>query len=427
MSIATYIIGSAIHEMLAMPAGSVDLVVTSPPFLGLRDYLADDDPMKPHEHGAVATPLDFVHQLLDTVEAVGHVLAPHGSLVIELGDSMAGSGGAGGDYYEDGIRAGQPKPAGSAKLARSTTKGRRRDGAEQPRTREVHKAGRSYVDPSTQRRPGVPAMRSTGTGWPEDKSLAMIPEMLRLAMGYGLVPFSDRTTERWLIRNVVRWCKPNPSVGDEGDKFRRGANDVLVATKSPTRYWDKLKARGPSRTDPSATSPLLDWWELPTGTYPGQHHATFPLEFVRPFVETMAPERVCTTCGEPSRRLVRRTDEYEAQRGGGDLYANDGVADRGTGRNGGYVGQGGTKRAGLVSAQYEHVAWTDCGHDTWRRGVVLDPYAGTGTTLAAANGLGRDALGIDADRRNAELAVDRIGPLWLTIQEGHAHDAAIQS
>jgi len=422
VSSSRYIIGSAIHEMLAMPAGSVDLVVTSPPFLGLRDYLAADDPMKEHEHGAVATPLEFVHQLLDTVEAAGHVLAPHGSLVIELGDSMAGSGGAGGDYYNaDGLRAGQPKPAGSAKLSRSTTKGRRRDGDDVPRTRDVHKAARSYVDPSTQRRPGVPAMQSTGVGWPEDKSLAMIPEMLRLAMGYGMVPFSDRTTERWMIRNVVRWCKPNPSVGDEGDKFRRATNDVLVATRSATRYWDKLKARRPSRTQATATSPLLDYWELPTGTFKGSHHATFPLEFVAPFVETLAPERVCTVCGEPSRRLVRRTDEYDAQRGGGDLYGNHDGNDRGTGRNGGYTTQGGAKRTGLVAAEYEHVGWSDCGHDSWRRGIVLDPYAGTGTTLAAANGLGRDGLGIDADRRNAELAVDRIGPMWLTIEEGHAH------
>ena len=445
MTAARFIVGSCLHELAHLPAGSVDLVVTSPPFLGLRDYLDEADPLKPHEHGRVGTPLEFVHEMLDMVEAVGRVLAPHGSLVIELGDSMAGSGGAGGDYDEDGQRAGQPKPAGSAKLARQNpryregtprwdrpgsgqvrsedpvprpTKGRRRDGEPQPRTRDVGKAARSYEDPATGRRPGVLAMRSTGPGWPDDKSLAMIPELLRIAMAYGAVPFSDRTTERWLVRNVVRWCKPNPSVGDEGDKFRRGCNDMLVATQAPDRYWDRLAARGPSRSKAGETSPLLDWWELPTGQFRGAHHATFPLDLVAPLIASMCPERVCTTCGQPSRRIIRKTDEYEAARpGGGDMYAaQTGENDRGTGRNG-----AGGHPGGMVAAQYEHVGWTDCEHGTWRRGLVLDPYAGTGSTLSAAVGAGRDAIGIDLDHRNVELAVNRIGPMFITIEEGTSH------
>lgn len=49
-------------------------------------------------------------------------------------------------------------------------------------------------------------------------------------------------------------------------------------------------------------------------------------------------------------------------------------------------------------------------------GVVLDPFAGTGTTLAVASGMGRDSIGIDLDARNAELAVQRVGPLLLTVE-----------
>jgi hypothetical protein len=55
--------------------------------------------------------------------------------------------------------------------------------------------------------------------------------------------------------------------------------------------------------------------------------------------------------------------------------------------------------------------WTDCGHDDYRRGIVLDPFAGSGTTLAVATGLGRDAIGIDLDARNADLARERVGML----------------
>lgn len=86
-------------------------------------------------------------------------------------------------------------------------------------------------------------------------------------------------------------------------------------------------------------------------------------------IKAMCPERVCRECGEPSRRISG-----------------------------------------------EPTYWTDCGHDNWRPGIVLDPFAGTGTTLAVATGHGRDAIGIDIDERNAELAEERIGPMFLTIE-----------
>lgn len=39
-----------------------------------------------------------------------------------------------------------------------------------------------------------------------------------------------------------------------------------------------------------------------------------------------------------------------------------------------------------------------------------------GTTLKVADGHGRDAIGIDLDERNAALAEERIGPMFLTIE-----------
>lgn len=48
-------------------------------------------------------------------------------------------------------------------------------------------------------------------------------------------------------------------------------------------------------------------------------------------------------------------------------------------------------------------------------GTILDPFCGTGTTLAVATGHGRNAIGIDIDCRNADLARQRVG-MWLTVQ-----------
>lgn len=48
-------------------------------------------------------------------------------------------------------------------------------------------------------------------------------------------------------------------------------------------------------------------------------------------------------------------------------------------------------------------------------GTVLDPFAGSGTTLEAALGLGRSGAGIDIDARNVALAQDRLGMFPLEV------------
>src|SRR5690606_8504850 len=82
----------------------------------------------------------------------------------------------------------------------------------------------------------------------------------------------------------------------------------------------------------------------------------------------------------------------------------------------------GTHEGGLVKGwegTYERYSarqskgWTDCGHNNWRPAVVLDPFVGSGTTLAVATGHGHDAIGIDLDERNYQLALERVGPMLL--------------
>ena len=48
-------------------------------------------------------------------------------------------------------------------------------------------------------------------------------------------------------------------------------------------------------------------------------------------------------------------------------------------------------------AKKETVGWTDCGHGTPARGVVSDPFMGTGTTLRTAVKEGFDAIGVDLE------------------------------
>lgn len=237
---------------------------------------------------------------------------------------------------------------------------------------------------------------------------------------------------------VITWCRPNPPVGALGDKWRPATSDVVVACVSEKgRYWDDLVTRKPgasfnrptggpnggrkSRQHPEvnkwddrlehhpAGAPLLDYWEITAGGYKGSHYAVFPPALVEPLVKAMTPERVCRTCGEPSRRIVETSYEAhgdpEKQNLEPKAQADYALQQRQENAQGMTHG-----RATKIS---ETIGWSDCEHDNWRSGLVLDPFAGSGTTLGVASGHGYDTIGIDLDERNEDLARDRIGPLMF--------------
>jgi hypothetical protein len=167
------------------------------------------------------------------------------------------------------------------------------------------------------------------------------------------------------------------------------------------------------------------------------HYATFPMALPKRLIEAMCPLRVCRECGKPSERIVGEA-EYVNSRNGKPvttLHFREGVAVEGQGNSRNTDGQG--DRAATKIAPT--LGWSDCGcsecvngcrapfgvrcsvcnsdtkRDKWRTGVVLDPFAGSGTTLEAAQAVGRHAIGIDLDPRNADLAQQRVG-MFLTVE-----------
>ena len=379
MSEATYLVGDVFDRMAAMPDGSVDLVLTSPPFLALRSYLPADHPDKAKEIGSEPTPAEFLDTLLRLTAEWGRLLAPHGSIAVELGDTYASSGGN--DFA--------------------------------PRGR-----------------------RGNGPGWPLDKSMCGIPHLYHLSLAYGrnLLTGEPSPAGQWRIRNVVAWVRPNPPVGALGDKYRPATSYITIATRARDRWFDLDAVRtigneppkvrtysannsgaqnaksgwtGPgSGADNPAGAPPLDWWEVPTEPYIGSHYATWPRKLLGRPIESMCPREVCTACGEPRRRMV----DVQGLAGRDFLGADN---DRGVGLQG--------KRPPMPEITRTTTGWSDCGCGApFRTGIVLDPFAGSGTTLAVATGLGRDAIGIDLDARNAELARDRCGMFLTVIAPGEA-------
>jgi hypothetical protein len=427
-----YRIGDVFARMAEIPDGSIDLIVTSPPFLALRSYLPADHPDKAKEIGSEATPAEFIDTLLALSAEWGRVLAPHGSLCVELGDTFSGSGGAGGDYATNGLREGQGKFDGSGRRSRAAD------------------VAAGILAPTN--RPG-PEGRDRIPGWPLAKSLTGIPTLYPWSLAYGrnLLTGQPSPAGQWRIRNIIVWARPNPPVGALGDKFRPATSYITVACRGARRYFDLDAVRGDvaelgvrsvggasgsdtrgpggdfgnaDKVRPLANpagAPPLDWhsdlkdgdwlWKLSTQPYAGSHYATFPMALPKRLIEAMCPLRVCTVCGRPSERIVERDE----------LAMSAGMRTVNAGNGGGRSAKNG--RATTQEATGEHhdrtinttLGWSDCGHNSWRTGVVLDPFAGSGTTLEAAQAVGRHAIGIDFDPRNADLAQQRVG-MFLTVE-----------
>lgn len=98
-----------------MPDQSVNCVITSPPYLKKRDYLPLDHADKADEIGQEDSPAEFLASLLRITDELWRVVRDDGTIWINLGDTAAGSGGAGGDYNEGGLREGQPRFRGTPK------------------------------------------------------------------------------------------------------------------------------------------------------------------------------------------------------------------------------------------------------------------------------------------------------------------------
>lgn len=265
MSRARYLTGDVRDVMATIPDDTFDLVLTSPPFLALRSYLPADHPDKHREIGSEPTPAEFIDTLLALTAEWDRLLAPHGSIAVELGDTYSGSGGAGGDYLEGGMREGQQQFAGAAATMRESTDAHWR------------------------------AKNAQRDAWPLDKSMCFIPHAYAMSLAYGrnILTGTESPAGSWRVRNVVAWCRPNPAVGALGDKFRPATSYMVIATKARDRYFDLDAVRtavqhpnvshtagvksaaqlddgraGERRLENNpAGAPPLDWWEIPTESY----------------------------------------------------------------------------------------------------------------------------------------------------------------
>ncbi len=305
-------------------------------------------------YGLEPTHLLYVEHTVEVLRAVWRVLKPSGVVWWDIGDSYSGSGRGIGD-------------------TKTTNRGN-------TASRDMHDArveagaiGRSWVAPP----PGLKA-----------KDLCLIPQRVAIAL----------QDDGWYVRCDVVWSKPNPMPESVTDRPTKSHEYVWLLSKSARYWWDADAVREPLA--PSSVQRINQpTFDQQAGGEKDYAHGTNSNRSAR-------------------QSLVNLKKRADKQRGHGRRHA--GFNDRWDNmpRDEQMAGGANIRSVWTMATQpspLPHFASfpeelpvrcikASCPPD----GIVLDPFAGTGTTLKVARDLGRKAIGIEVSAEYVELAVKRL-------------------
>lgn len=346
-----------------LPPESVQTVVTSPPYYGLRDYGVEG------QIGLEATPEEYIGKLVEVFRGIRKVLRPDGTVWLNLGDSYNGSGGAGGDYNEGGLKEGQPR---------------------------------------------YPGRRVKGL---KPKDLIGIPWRVAFAL----------QADGWYLRSDIIWHKPNAMPESVTDRPTKAHEYIFLLTKNPRYFYDAEAIREPARKQGTpghlkSGSGLrhenhrslagATWdasgrnkrsvWTIPTQPFPEAHFATFPEKLVEPCILAGTSPHACPFCRAPWKRVVERTWVVHRREPAHDP------------RSPTKVDSTGWQPARRPTYLWEPTCTCE-GNDGSGKCLVLDPFAGSGTTLLVAERLGRQAVGIEINPEYVEMAKRRLSKVQLAM------------
>lgn len=407
------LVGNAIDIAKTLDKESVSMVMTSPPYWGLRDYKTDQVIWDTHgecdhewetqtvkgisggkesskvkikgeenfqevadsyfyqckkchaskcELGREPTPQLYIKHLCDIFDAIKPAIAEWGSLYVNLGDTYYGGGQGGGSG--------------------------------------LHKKDRDYVHVPNARNSAFPS-----------KSLVGIPFMFALEM----------ISRGWLLRNTIIWHKPNPMPTSARDRFTVDFEYIFFFTKRKDYYYRQYlepaeeqnplqggKYGGNKYPDSGTSSGIYSGkeyeafvvdgvvyrnkrttWTINPSQFKGKHFAVYPEELCDIPIYCSCPDRICTKCGKPveyeriSINVPTRSDS-DSTKSGQSEYAVSG------------------ERNITIDTGFRE-KYCDC-KSTFKPGVVLDPFFGRGTTGLVALRQGKEFIGIDVKQEHKELA-----------------------
>jgi hypothetical protein len=154
-----------------------------------------------------------------------------------------------------------------------------------------------------------------------------------------------------------------------------------------------------------------DVFEVTTKPFPQAHFAVYPPELCAKPIKATAPKQVCAACGAPYERDVERKG---GPSGDHNNAINSTPADS-AGKDNNRTASGASLSKRYREHGYPervHKGWTrtcECDTEATQSGIVLDPFAGAGTTLLKAKELDRRFIGIELNEEYADMARARVG------------------
>ena len=360
---------------------SVHMVMTSPPYFGLRDYGHEDQIGLEDELDA------YIEELVAVFREVRRVLRPDGSAWLNLGDSYATA-------------------------RQNHTGGEQIRGAPEGdyATREEGALGRK----NKMLVPHRVAIALQSDGWVVRNDVTWLkPNPMPSSVKDRL----NTTTEQ------IFHLTPKPDYWYDLDAIREPHAEASVKRMKHGK-GDNLKSAGMNNSDNSggiheggkdkiadeyhaAGKNPGDVFEVTTKPFADAHFAVYPPELCEKPLKATCPPKVCAECGSPyerevevERKLLSELPESHPHYRPNDYKQYEGVGDRNDADE-------------LVTvSKHHHKGWTptcDCDTDTTEAGIALDPFAGAGTTLLKAKELGRQFVGIELNAKYADMARARVG------------------
>jgi DNA modification methylase len=376
--------------------GVVHCVVTSPPYWGLRDYGT------PGQLGLERTPEEYVATMVEVFREVRRVLRDDGTCWLNLGDSYAST---------------PPGNTTKGVSAKSTLHG-------------VNGLSDRYRETLAQ---SVATKHNTIAPGLKPKDMVGIPWRVAFAL----------QADGWWLRSDIIWSKPNPMPESVTDRPTKAHEYLFLLAKRERYYYDaeaikepagepracgqnsranvdRDPAHGTRKQDAIAKRTYTGFneryfggeqpafrnrrtvWEIATQPYAEAHFATFPEALVEPCVLAGTSERgVCAGCGSPWERVVEKSGGTTGQ--SWHDHTND-------------LGRGQQKNEnGLDTYRVKTKGWAPicaCAVPT-QPGIVLDPFAGSGTIGLVCHRLGRRFVGLELSDAYCQLAKKRTAQMGL--------------
>lgn len=185
--------GDVLEQLEKLPDESVDMVLTSPPYWGLRDYGVQGQIGLEESFDA------FLERLVMVFRSVRRVLKKEGTLWINMGDSYVDSGKG---QTADGNADPKRKKVNGMRVPRSGYHDGRKNRAERLRSGSVENLKRKDL---------------IGQPW-------------RLAFALQ--------ADGWYLRQDIIWHKPNPMPESAKDRCTKSHEYLFLLSKSPTYHYD---------------------------------------------------------------------------------------------------------------------------------------------------------------------------------------------